>query len=85
MHVSTAAGISHWPRTEAVRRALRVTPDESAVRDLLFLETWEIHAPGDIASTLRAGQIRRANPVLAEEIRAELRTSLMPPISCRSQ
>jgi hypothetical protein len=64
---------------------LLVTPGESAVRDLLFLETWEIHAPGDIASTLRAGQIRRANPVLAEAIRAELRTGLMPPVSARPQ
>lgn len=83
--MSTATGQWYRPRTEAVRRALRITPDETAVRDLLFLETWEIHAPGDIASTLRAGQIRRANPLLAEEIRAELRTSLMPPVCSRPQ
>jgi len=83
--VSTAPGFGYRPRTEAVRRALRTTPDETAIRDLLFLETWEIHAPGDIASTLRAGQIRRANPLLAEEIRAELRVSPMPRVSSRTQ
>ncbi len=83
--MSIATGIPPGPRTEAVRRALRVTPDESTVRDLLFLETWEIHPPGDIASTLRAGQIRRANPVLAEAIRAELRTGLLPQVSARPQ
>jgi hypothetical protein len=45
-----------------------------------------MQAPADIASTLRAGQIRRANPLLAEEIRAELRiTGRKPPVSSRPQ
>ena len=59
-------------RTEAVRRALRRTGDRLAVADLLFLESWETRGKPDIAATLRAAQIRRANPVLAEEIHAEL-------------
>jgi hypothetical protein len=61
------------PQTEAVRRALRATQDETSVSDLLFLEAWEAQTLPDIASTLRASQIRRANPRLAAEIRAELR------------
>jgi hypothetical protein len=73
------------PLTEAARRALRVAPGESAVSDLLFLEAWEMHPQADIASTLRAGQIRRANPLLAEQIRTELRTGRMPPVGGRSQ
>jgi hypothetical protein len=73
------------PMTEAVRRALRTAPDETAVRDLLFLEAWEMQARPDIASTLRAGQIRRANPRLEEAIRAELRGGRAPPVSSRPQ
>jgi hypothetical protein len=68
-----------------VRRALRTAPDATSVSDLLFLESWEVQAPFDIASTLRAGQIRRANPHLAEEIRAELRTGRVMPVSARPQ
>ena len=59
-------------RTEAVRRALRATGDRLAAADFLFLEVWEARGRPDIAATLRAAQIRRANPRLAEEIRAEL-------------
>jgi hypothetical protein len=73
------------PLTEAVRRALRAAPDATAVNDLLFLESWEVRAPSDMASTLRAGQIRRANPLLAEAIRTELRTSRASPVSSRPQ
>jgi len=60
------------PRTEAVRRALRRVNDEAAAADLLFLEHWETARGSDIAAMLRAGQIRRANPVLAAEIHDEL-------------
>jgi hypothetical protein len=60
------------PRTEALRRALRRVRDEAAAADLLFLEHWETHRGTDIAAILRAGQIRRANPVLAAEIHKEL-------------
>ena len=73
------------PRTQAVRRALSGASDEASVSDLLFLEAWEMQASAGIASTLRAAQIRRANPLLAEEIRAELRTRLKPPVSSRPQ
>jgi hypothetical protein len=84
-------GVWAQPRTEAVRRALLAAPDETAISDLLFLESWEVQAPPDIASTLRAGQIRRANPLLAEAIRAELRSTTAPrsvrtpPVSFRPQ
>lgn len=61
------------PQTEAVRRALQRTHDDASVRDLLFLEAWECQAAPDIAAALRASQLRRANPRLVEEIRAELR------------
>lgn len=65
------------PRTAAVRRALCATRDPATVNDLLFLEAWEAYGTPDIADTLRASQIRRANPRLAEEIRAELRGTLV--------
>lgn len=68
-----------------MRRALRATPDHTAINDLLFLEAWEMQAPPDIASTLRASQIRRANPLLAEAIRAELSSAPRPPVSSRPQ
>lgn len=60
--------------TIAVQRALAATPDHTAQADLLFLERWEQRAIPGTAATLRAGQIRRANPALAAEIRAELRS-----------
>jgi hypothetical protein len=60
-------------RTEAVRRALRATPDQGSAEDLLFLETWESARAGDVAAILRARQIRRANPGLVTEIREERR------------
>ena len=60
------------PRTMAVRRALQQSADHRGMDDLLFLEAWEAQPRGDIASTLRIHQIRRANPELAAAIRAEL-------------
>ena len=60
------------PRTEALRRALRQVHDEAAAADLLFLEDWQTQRRPGVAACLRAGQIRRANPRLAEEIHAEL-------------
>lgn len=60
------------PVTLALRRALLGVSDSRSVADLLFLEAWEIHRPRDLGTTLRAGQIRRANPRLAAEITAEL-------------
>jgi len=83
MPLSAITEVWVQPRTEAVRRALRAKPDETAVRDLLFLEAWELQAPFDIASTLRASQIRRANPLLAEAIRAELRSGRLATVNPR--
>jgi hypothetical protein len=60
------------PRTEALRRALLHVRDEAAEADLLFLEDWQTQRRPGIAASLRASQIRRANPRLAAEIHAEL-------------
>jgi len=60
------------PRTAALRRALRKIHDEGTAADLLFLEYWQTQSNPDIAASLRASQIRRANPKLAAEIHAEL-------------
>jgi hypothetical protein len=59
-------------QTQAVRRALTRSRDHTLLADLLFLERWEmapIHGP---AAALRVAQIRRANPELARQIRAEV-------------
>jgi len=64
-----------WPMTRAVSLALRDAHDPRARSDLLFLEAWEIHRPADLAATLRAGQIRRANPGLVEAIERELKVA----------
>ena len=60
------------PRTEALRRALHAYADGTATADLLFLENWEAEPRPSLAAALRIHQIRRANPRLAAEIRAEL-------------
>jgi hypothetical protein len=46
--------------------------DAGAAADLLLLECWQTQRSSDVAACLRASQIRRANPVLAAEIHAEL-------------
>ncbi len=63
---------ANLPRTEAVRRALRSYHDERSAWDLLFLEAWELEPSPGAAAALRVGQIRRANPELAAEVRAEI-------------
>ena len=60
------------PVTTALRHAMPGIRDRSARDDLLFLEHWEIAPLGGMASALRVQQIRRANPELAEAIRAEV-------------
>ncbi len=60
------------PRTEAVRRAMRAYQDERSAWDLLFLEAWELDPSPGAAAALRVAQIRRANPELAAEVRAEI-------------
>jgi len=60
------------PVTKAVSLALRNERDPRARSDLLFLEAWEMRRPADLAATLRASQIRRANPGLVVAIEREL-------------
>jgi hypothetical protein len=43
---------------------------------LLFLEAWEMHRSANLGATLRANQIRRANPGLVAEIERELQSGL---------
>jgi hypothetical protein len=61
------------PYTLAVRLALQGVNDSTTEADLLFLEAWEIHPSSHLGTTLRASQIRRANPDLAAAIDAELK------------
>ena len=66
------------PMTRAVSIALRDIHDPRARSDLLFLEAWEIHRPANLGATLRASQIRRANPDLAAAIERELKADTRP-------
>ena len=61
------------PFTLAVRRALQNVNNSQVEADLLFLEAWEMWPTSHLGATLRAGQIRRANPKLVAEIDAELK------------
>ena len=61
--------------TEAVRRALLAVRDEVSASDLKFLENWELSAIPGSAAALRASQLRRANPSLVAEIRAEIKAN----------
>ena len=61
------------PVTQAVRMALQGVNNSVFEADLLFLEAWEMHPSSHLGVTLRAGQIRRANPGLAAAIDAELK------------
>jgi hypothetical protein len=63
------------PFTRAVRQALEGTNNSKIEDDLLFLEAWEMHPSSHLGVTLKAGQIRRANPGLAAAIDAELKAS----------
>ena len=60
------------PLTLAVQRAMATMRDQASASDLLFLERWEISPVPGAAAALRVGQLRRANPTLTAEIRAEL-------------
>ena len=66
------SGVMMIPRTEALRRAIGGTSDSLLLADFLFLEEWEREPGPPLGATLRAYQIRRANPVLAAEIHAEV-------------
>jgi hypothetical protein len=63
------------PFTRAVQQALQGANNSQIEDDLLFLEAWEIHPSSHLGVTLKAGQIRRANPGLAAAIDAELKAS----------
>jgi hypothetical protein len=63
------------PLTRAVRQALQGTNNSQIEDDLLFLEAWEMHPSAHLGVTLKASQIRRANPGLAAAIDAELKVS----------
>jgi hypothetical protein len=67
--------LQQQPITLAVSLALRETHDPRVRSDLLFLEAWEMHRPANLAATLRASQIRRANPDLVEAIERELKAA----------
>jgi hypothetical protein len=73
--MSPTTDLIRLPFTQAVRRALVGARDPNLVDDLLFLEAWELQPPANLGLTLRAGQIRRANPALAAEINAELQST----------
>ena len=55
---------------DALLQALEYYHDDSATSDLLFLMAWEVRPTSDLSVVLRIAQIRRANPVLAAELRA---------------
>jgi len=65
-------GIEQQAVTRAVSRVLLTVDDPRTRSDLLFLEAWEIHRPRDLGASLRATQIRRANPDLVAAIEREL-------------
>jgi hypothetical protein len=72
----TASTLPKPPYTQALRRALEGVNDSRMEADLLFLEAWEIRPSPNLGVTLRAGQIRRANPELAAAIDAELKAKI---------
>jgi hypothetical protein len=67
------------PYTFAVRQALQGVNDSQLEADLLFLEAWEMQPSPNLGVTLKANQIRRANPKLAAAIDAELRAGRNAP------
>jgi hypothetical protein len=72
-NITTTLNGASLARTAALRHALGEVTDAHAAEDLLFLESWEANSVFSVATVLRASQVRRANPHLAAEIRAELR------------
>lgn len=68
-----ASFVHKAPVTAAVRQALQGVNNSLIEADLLFLEAWEMHPSSHLGATLRASQIRRANPGLVAAIGAELK------------
>ena len=71
----TISSVQKPPFTLAVRQALQGINNSQIEADLLFLEAWEMHPSSHLGATLRASQIRRANPGLAAAIDAELKAA----------
>jgi hypothetical protein len=59
-----------FTRPDSLREALERYHDDSATSDLLLLMAWENRPMSNLGIVLRIRQIRRANPVLAAELRA---------------
>jgi hypothetical protein len=74
----TSRSVPKPPFTIAVRQALQGVNNSQIEADLLFLEAWEMQPSAHLGATLRASQIRRANPGLAAAIDAELRAAGPP-------
>jgi len=80
----TVSSVRKPPFTFAVRQALQGVHDSLTEADLLFLEAWEIQPSSHLGATLRASQIRRANPDLVAAIDAELKANRhFPPVARR--
>ena len=73
------------PYTIAVQQALQGANNSQLEADLLFLEAWEMHPSSHLGATLRASQIRRANPGLAAAIDAELKAGLARLVTGRKR
>lgn len=78
--------VQRQPFTSAVRQALQGINNSTIEADYLFLEAWEMHPSSHLGVTLRASQIRRANPALAAAIDAELKGGALlsrsgPPVA----
>ncbi len=73
------AQFSPLPQTAALRRVLPDISDNTSAADLIYLERWEFDPLPGAAAALRVAQIRRANPVLAAQIRAEVEAFRRPP------
>jgi len=73
----TTGFVHKAPITAAVRQALQGINNSLIEADFLFLEAWEMNPSSHLGVTLRANQIRRANPELAAAIDAELKTISM--------
>ncbi len=64
--------LSYAAGTYAAGRALQRPTDDCVVDDWRFMENWQRQASPSLGAMLRAGQIRRANPVLVAAIEAEV-------------
>lgn len=73
----TTQSVPRQPLTVAVREALQGVNNSQLEADLLFLEQWEMQPSSHLGVTLRASQIRRANPGLAAKIDAELKAGVL--------